>query len=118
MSSSLEDLERGVPLVPRPVDYRPEDDDKELQEIPHWTWREAVVATLAGSTSLLSLFSMITLPNPLVYLSSVTGIILPPYSAFLEQKITECQGKYNTFYSERISTVRPLSFISFFFQQI
>jgi hypothetical protein len=94
MSSSVEDLERGVPLVPRPTDYRPEDDDRELQAIPDWTTKEILVSFLAGTTSLLSLVSMFALPNPLVYLSSVMGIILPPYSAFLEQKITECEGEF------------------------
>lgn len=89
--NDADDVERGTPLlVPRPADYRPEDDDEELKEIPNWTWKERVVTALAGSTSLLSLLSMFTLPNPLVYLSSIMGIILPPYSAFLERKITEC----------------------------
>ena len=79
--------------MPRPTDYRPEDDDRELKEIPDWTVREIVVTSLAGISSFLSLFSMFALPNPLVYLSSVMGIILPPYSAFMEQKITECEGR-------------------------
>jgi hypothetical protein len=32
--------------------------------------------------------------NPFIYAVAIAGILIPPYSAFQEQKITDCKGKH------------------------
>lgn len=34
--------------------------------------------------------------NPIIYLTAIAGIIIPPYSALQEQKITDCRALKET----------------------
>lgn len=34
--------------------------------------------------------------NPIIYLTAIAGIIIPPYSALQEQKITDCKALKET----------------------
>lgn len=78
-------------------DYDPESDDHYLKEIPAWTFREKVVAVVAGGSVIsASLALIIASMNPVVLLTGVLGIIIPPYSALQEQKITDCKAMRET----------------------
>ncbi len=70
----------------------PEDDDEYLIDIPPWTTREVFVAALATCAVTLSII-IVLLPflNPFVMVTGILGIIIPPYSALQEQKITDCR---------------------------
>ena len=69
-------------------------DDYYLVPIPPWTAREIVITSLATSTVVVSII-IVLLPflNPLVLITGILGIIVPPYAALQEQKITDCKGR-------------------------
>jgi hypothetical protein len=97
----LIDVSKGeASLPPPPVSTKPprrkgnpEDDDKYLVPIPPWTPREIIVACLASCSVVLGIvLVLIPFVNPLVFVTGIIGIVLPPYSALQEQKITDCKG--------------------------
>ena len=69
-------------------------DDYYLVPIPPWTAREIAITALATSTVVVSII-IVLLPflNPLVLITGILGIIVPPYAALQEQKITDCKGR-------------------------
>lgn len=83
-------------IGPRDRSVNPEDDDVYLVPIPPWTFREIVVTFLATGAVVLSIIILL-LPflNPLVAITGIFGLIVPPYAALQEQKITDCKGAYS-----------------------
>ncbi len=78
-------------------DYDPESDDIYLKNIPNWTVREKIVATVAGGSVISASLALIVASlNPVVLITGVLGIIIPPYSALQEQKITDCKAMRET----------------------
>ena len=69
-------------------------DDYYLVPIPPWTAREIAITALATATVIMSII-IVLLPflNPLVLITGILGIIVPPYAALQEQKITDCKGR-------------------------
>ncbi len=78
-------------------DYDPESDDYYLKNIPNWTLRERIIATIAGGSVISASLALIVASlNPVVLITGVLGIIIPPYSALQEQKITDCKAMRET----------------------
>lgn len=74
-----------------------ESDDIYLKMIPPWTYRELFIAgTASTSVTFATLSLIIAYINPVVLVTSVLGIIVPPYSALQEQKITDCKAMRQT----------------------
>lgn len=69
----------------------PEDDDNLLEDIPEWTWFEITVAAMAACSVIVSIGAILISTSRIVLLAGVAAIIIPPYAAFQEQKITECK---------------------------
>lgn len=93
MSSSLErDLELGesTPLLSpggTPL----------LTELPAFSFQEKVVGFFSACTFGTSTISIIaSMGNPFVYLSGLLGIIIAPYAAFQQQKITQIKALSET----------------------
>ena len=87
---------KGEASLPSPRDRskKPEDDDKYLAPIPPWTIKEIIVASLATAAVILSIIILlIPYINPFVAITGIFGLIVPPYSALQEQKITDCKGE-------------------------
>ena len=88
--------EASLPPPPPETKHRknPEDDDYYLVPIPPWTAREIAITALATTTVVMSII-IVLLPflNPLVLITGILGIIVPPYAALQEQKITDCKGR-------------------------
>ncbi len=82
------------PPTPRDRSKNPEDDDKYLIPIPPWTIKEIFVASLAGIAVILSIvITLLPYMNPFVFVTGIFGLVVPPYAALQEQKITDCKGK-------------------------
>jgi hypothetical protein len=71
----------------------PEDDDIYLVPIPPWTTREIIIAVLATISAVIGIV-LVLLPSfyPIVMITGLLGLTIPPYSALQEQKITDCKG--------------------------
>ncbi len=92
----------------------PEDDDKYLAPIPPWTLKEIIVASLATIAVVLSIIILL-LPffNPLVAITGIFGLIVPPYAALQEQKITDCKGAFlKRLLDTRIEEESVINFLS------
>jgi len=76
---------QGVALI------NPEDDDNLLEKIPTWTALEITITILAAVTLLVSIATILISPSRVVLITGVIGFLVPPYSAFQEQKVTECE---------------------------
>ena len=104
--------------------FNPEDDDEYLKKLPEWTMWELTVAGVASGSGkkpwyskiyfiiwpfcnlfsflpfnhiivVTSVFALVIAGiNPFIYAVAIAGILIPPYSAFQEQKITDCKGKH------------------------
>lgn len=70
----------------------PEGDDVYLEELPPWTKKEIFVAVMATGSVTMSILAMLVSANPFTTVTGVLGLILPPYSALQEQKITDCKA--------------------------
>jgi len=79
------------------VPDNPEDDDQELKDIPPWTVSEIAVTGLATGTVAGSIVAMILTANPFVTVTGILGLLIPPYSAFQQQKITDIKGEFAEF---------------------
>ena len=82
----------STPLVGVNRDFDHKDDNEPLGEIKECTNVEAVVGGAAAVAASLSFASMIIESNPVVLLSGTAGIVVPSYSAFQEQKLTDVAG--------------------------
>jgi hypothetical protein len=77
--------------------FDPEDDDKYLEKIPEWTVKEMAVALVASGSVTTSILALVIAGiNPIIYATAIMGIIIPPYSALQEQKITDCKAMKET----------------------
>jgi len=70
-------------------DGNPEDDNHTLQEIPPWTTTEIIVTGLATMTVAVSICTFLLENSRIVTIICVFASLIPPYTAVLEQKITE-----------------------------
>ena len=70
----------------------PEDDDVYLIPIPPWTAKEICIACIATVTVFGSIVTLLISINPFATAMGILGILIPPYSALQEQKITDCKG--------------------------
>lgn len=78
-------------------DFDPEDDDEYLKKLPEWTAREMVISGVAGASVVSSVAALIIAGiNPIIYMTAIAGIVIPPYSALQEQKITDCKAMKET----------------------
>lgn len=68
----------------------PEADDVLLGDVPPWTPIEISVSALAGVTVVTAIAALLISSNPIVVATSVIGLLVPPYTAFQEQKKTDC----------------------------
>ncbi len=55
------------------------------------------MTALAAVTVVLSIIALLISLNPFVTATAICGIILPPFSAYQEQKITDTKGKWYCF---------------------
>ena len=72
----------------------PESNDDLLEDVPAWTLKEIAVSALASVTVVVSICCVFISKNPLVIVTGVIGLLIPPYAAFQEQKITDIKGMY------------------------
>lgn len=99
-------LTEGVSSLPSPnshkamlghPDFDPEDDDVYLKKLPEWTYREMAISGVASVSVLTSMTALIIAGiNPIIYITAIAGMIIPPYSALQEQKITDCKALKET----------------------
>jgi len=100
-------FEQGVASLPSPKthhqemlassNFNPEDDDEYLKKLPEWTMWELTVAGVASGSVVTSVFALVIAGiNPFIYAVAIAGILIPPYSAFQEQKITDCKAMKET----------------------
>jgi len=81
------------PLI---VNTNPEDDDVLLGDLPPWTLKEVSVTGLAAATVATSIGVLVITSNPIAMAAGVIGLLVPPYTAFQEQKITDCTAMDKT----------------------
>jgi len=84
---SLSFVDENSPLL---INENPEDDDVLLGDIPPWTPLEISVTALATLTVVSAIGALLISSNPFVMGTGLLGLLIPPYSAFQEQKKTEC----------------------------
>jgi len=84
---SLSFVDENSPLL---INENPEDDDVLLGDIPPWTLIEIAVTAVATLTVGSAIGVLLISSNPLVIATGVLGLLIPPYSAFQEQKKTDC----------------------------
>jgi len=82
----------GEALFDDVEDLNPEANDVVLQDIPSWTPLEIIVTGLAGATVVISIIALVLSSNPFVLATGILGIIIPPYSAYQQQKITDVKA--------------------------
>jgi len=70
----------------------PEDDDDLFEDIPDWTWLEITITGLAAVTVVASIGAVLISTSRIVLVNGLVALLIPPYSAFQEQKITECKA--------------------------
>jgi len=76
----------------------PEDDDDLFEDIPDWTWLEITITGLAAVTVVASIGAVLISTSRIVLVNGLVALLIPPYSAFQEQKITECKGNYGCYF--------------------
>ena len=82
----------------RDPNFNPEDDDEYLEQLPEWTVAEIATAVGAVGSIITSSVALIFAGiNPIIWVTAIAGIIIPPYSALQQQKITDCKGKISGF---------------------
>jgi len=74
----------------------PEANDVILGDIPPWTTSEIFVTAMATVTTATAMVSMAISANPFVLISGAVGVLVPPYVAFQQQKITDCKEMEKT----------------------
>jgi len=74
----------------------PVNNDEYLDDIPPWTFTEIAVAGLAAVTVGVSIGAMAIAYNPFVLAVGVFGLLVPPYTALQEQKMTDIKAMEET----------------------
>jgi len=74
----------------------PEANDVILGDIPPWTTSEIFVTAMATVTTATAMVTMAISANPFVLISGAVGVLVPPYVAFQQQKITDCKEMEKT----------------------
>lgn len=74
----------------------PEANDVILEDIPPWTRLEMAVAGLAGVTVVISIVALVISSNLFVLATGILGILIPPFSAYQQQKITDTKAMMET----------------------
>jgi len=80
-------------LIPR---ENPEDDDDVLEDVPPWTLLEIAVSGFAAVTVATSIGALVITSNLFVMITALFGVLVPPYAAFQEQKITDIKAMDET----------------------
>jgi len=74
----------------------PADDDEPLGDIPPWTALEIAITGLAVATMFASIGILVIESSLISLFAGVVGLLVPPYSAFQEQKLTDCKAMMET----------------------
>lgn len=74
----------------------PADDDEELTDIPPWTLLEISITGLAAVAMSMSIVILFIQSNLFSLCAGVLGLLIPPYSAYQEQKLTDCKAMMET----------------------
>jgi len=74
----------------------PEDDDNLLGDIPPWSPTEIAVTSVAGVTVAIAIGTLLLSSNPIVLVIGILGLLIPPYTAFQEQKMRDCAAMEET----------------------
>jgi len=80
-------------LIPR---ENPEDNDDVLTDVPPWTPLEIAVSGFAAVTVATSIGALVITSNLFVMITALFGVLVPPYAAFQEQKITDIKAMDET----------------------
>ena len=95
--ASLPEITKSILEHRGKTHLNPEDDDEYLIPIPEWTLKEILMALTASGTSILSLVLVIFVSiNPFVTILGAVGLIIPPFSFYQEQKITDVRAMQET----------------------
>lgn len=70
----------------------PEDNDEYHDDIPHWTFAEIAISGLAAITVGVSIAAMVISYNPFVTIACVFGLLVPPFTALQERKMTDIKA--------------------------
>jgi hypothetical protein len=87
------ELGEGTPLLRGSTDGG---DEQPLADIKDWTRREQVVASISAISFGSSVGAMMLSPTPVVLTAGSIGVLLAPYVAFQQQKITDVQALSET----------------------
>ena len=81
----------GTPLV------LASDNDVPLPELPaDASWKEKATAVTAGVGFGTSFLALLFSPSPTVFVSGLTGMLLAPYAAFQQRKLTQVRALKET----------------------
>jgi len=92
----IEAGEHGTHYVELPFSDNPVDNDETLDDIPPWSFAEIAISGLATVTVGVSIAAMVIAYNPLVIIASVFGLLVPPFTALQEQKMTDIKAMEET----------------------
>jgi len=74
----------------------PEANDVYLEDIPPWTPLEIAVTGFAGITMIIAIITLAISANPLVLVTGILALLVPPFSAYQQQKITDIKAMQET----------------------
>lgn len=98
----------------RDPNFNPEDDDEYLEQLPEWTMAEIATAVGAVGSIITSSVALIFAGiNPIIWVTAIAGIIIPPYSALQQQKITDCKGKISMIFKRQTGFKSVMSLTKF-----